>query len=56
MPMGTRADDLQMHGAGGGSRECEPWDRCWCVLELAIRYFAALRVICMLYMYKHVIC
>ncbi len=36
----------EVSGAGGADemRECEPWDRCWCVLELAIRYFAEKQV------------
>jgi hypothetical protein len=34
-------------GAGAAAdeaRECETWDRCWCVLEFAIRFFAEKQV------------
>ena len=24
----------------GGFKECEPWDRCWCLLEMAVRDYA----------------
>ncbi len=33
-----------MAAGGEETRECEPWDRCWCVLEMAIRYFAETKV------------
>ena len=31
--------------AGGGEMVvCDLWDRCWCVLELAVRYLAEKKV------------
>ena len=33
--------------AGGGEMVvCDLWDRCWCVLELAVRYLAEKKVVC----------
>ena len=36
----------QTSGAGGEMVMCDLWDRCWCVLELAIRYLAEKKVAC----------
>ena len=38
---------MNQAAAGGGEMVvCDLWDRCWCVLELAVRYLAEKKVAC----------
>ena len=38
--------DQAAAGGGGELVVCDLWDRCWCVLELAVRYLAEKKVAC----------